>query len=141
TVSMNSVVNLTGLVTNTDYILRLYTSSSATHTLGNYRLALRVPPVNNDCDGATALTINVPASGSTVGATQTIAASPCGGNANDDVWYSFVAPAYPVDIIVVGNSGFDAVVNLRSGACNGTSMVCRDNTGNGGTEIITASDL
>ncbi|MEZ4803638.1 MAG: T9SS sorting signal type C domain-containing protein [Gelidibacter sp.] len=107
-----------------------------------------VPNANDNCAGATALSVSptttctTSASGTTVGATQSIAAITCGaytGNADDDVWYSFVATA--TTHIVTVNSGTisDPVVEVRSGACNGTNIACADTTN--ATEVITASGL
>ena len=85
-------------------------------------------PLNNNCAGATSLTMGSSCN-ATVGtvdqATQSIAAINCAtftGNANDDVWYSFVATAADATIFVECNETFDAVIDLRSGACNGTNI-------------------
>lgn len=86
----------------------------------------------------------VPVSGTVSGATQSLAAITCNGylgTANDDVWYKFVATATDANIEVTGNGDLDAVVDLRSGACNGTNIDCSDGTGTGGTETIYATGL
>ena len=98
-------------------------------------------PANNDCSGATTLTVNAAAvTGDVSCATQSIAAITCGGNtgsAEDDLWYKFTTTtAGTYKINVVGSSDFDAVVDLRSGACNGTNISCADATLEGGTETI-----
>lgn len=102
-------------------------------------------PVNDDCSGAISLT---PAStcintaGTVAAATASSPASACGGTANDDVWYSFVAAATSQTITVAGSSSFDAVVGLLSGTCGGlSSITCVDATGSAGTETITATGL
>ncbi len=99
-------------------------------------------PANDNCSGAIALTVNASAiSGDVSGATQTLTAT-CVGNANDDVWYSFTTSvAGNYTITVVGSSSFDAVVDLRSGTCNGTNILCADVTTAGGTETISATGL
>jgi len=56
-----------------------------------------VPPANDDCGGAIALTVNadyacgVVTSGTTLGATQSPQPDDATGTPNDDVWFSFVA--------------------------------------------------
>lgn len=108
-------------------------------------------PANDECSTATALAVSPSlscggaVSGSTVGATDSgVAAVLCNsftGTADDDVWYNFVATSATHIITVVGASPLDAVVDLRSGACNGTNIQCADVTGSGGTETLTASSL
>lgn len=81
-----------------------------------------------------------PTSGTTVGATQTIAG--CLGTADDDVWYSFVATSTTHEITVDGATGFDAVVQLFSGSCSTlVSLGCQDQTLDGGIETIYATGL
>lgn len=100
------------------------------------------PPANDNCSGATGLTVGAAAvTGNVSGATQSLAAT-CAGTANDDIWYSFTtSTAGTYAITLVGSSSFDAVLDLRSGACNGTNIACADNTSGGGTETITATGL
>lgn len=105
------------------------------------------PLTNDDCSGAISLTVNpdlncgVTTAGTTSGATQSIPAIGCGfftGNADDDVWYSFVATSTSHVIEVGLNSMTDAVVDLRSGPCDGTSIACADGFGD---ETINATGL
>lgn len=103
-------------------------------------------PVNDECSGAITLTVGTfcsPVAGDVAGATQSIAALNCGsvGTANDDVWYKFVATAPAITIAVLGSTSFDAVVDLRSGACPGTNIGCADVSFYGGTETIHATGL
>ncbi len=104
-------------------------------------------PVNDNCVGAIALTVGTacnPVTGDVAGATQSIAAILCNGytgTAEDDVWYSFVANAATMTVEVTGSADFDAVVDLRSGGCNGTNIACGDVTFDGGTEFINATGL
>jgi len=103
------------------------------------------PPANDNCSGAIALTLDATAvTGDVTGATQSIAALSCGGytgTADDDVWYTFTTnSAGPYTITVVGSASFDAVVDLRSGACDGINIDCADaSTTGGGTETITTA--
>ncbi|MBK7345115.1 MAG: PPC domain-containing protein [Saprospiraceae bacterium] len=59
----------------------------------------------------------------------------------DDVWYSFVAANSTHIITVDGAANMDAVIDLRSGACNGTNIDCSDATTADGIEVITATGL
>ena len=71
--------------------------------------------------------------------TQTIVAGPCGGTADDDIWYSFVASA--TSQIVTLDADFDAVLEVRSGACNGANLACADNNFAAGIEELIATGL
>ncbi len=101
----------------------------------------------NDCAAATLLTPGAsctPTAGTTAGATQSIPALTCAGftgNADDDVWYRFTATATAHTITVAGGTGFDAIIDVRSGACNGTNIACADATFTAGTEIVNATGL
>ena len=107
------------------------------------------PPSNDDCSSATNLSVSVDdtcttsVTGTTVSATQSIPAITCGftGNANDDVWYSFVATSTDHDITVTPGTLNDAVIDLRSGACNGTNIDCSDDTVGSASEVINATGL
>lgn len=106
---------------------------------------------NDDCSGAIALSVSGSptcggtTSGTTVGATNSgiggILCNSLTGIADDDVWYSFVAASTSHIITVVGSNPLDAVVDLRSGVCNGNNIACADLTGAGGTETLTATSL
>lgn len=104
-------------------------------------------PLNNDCSGATQLTVGsvcAPVTGSTLGATQSLAAITCNtfvGSAEDDVWYRFTATAAALTVRVDGSSGFDAVVDVRSGTCNGTTIGCADATIADGVEQVSLTGL
>ena len=117
-----------------------FTSSGLTSvTSGTFNIP-SPPPTNDNCSGAIALVMNATAvTGNVTSATQSLAAF-CAGTADDDVWYSFTtAHAGSYTITVVGSTSFDAVVDLRSGSCNGTNVSCADVTASGGTEVISAT--
>ncbi|MBK8226627.1 MAG: T9SS type A sorting domain-containing protein [Flavobacteriales bacterium] len=105
------------------------------------------PPANDDCADAISLTpapVCAPVAGTNVGASQSVAPSTCSGFTStvaNDVWYSFVATRTSHRVTVAGQGAFDAVVDLRTGACNGTSQVCGDATVDGGTEVLTLGSL
>jgi gliding motility-associated-like protein len=105
-------------------------------------LGVFAQPSNNNCSGAIVLTpgaICVPTNGTTAGATQSQPA--CAGSASDDVWYTFTANANALTVVVAGSASFNAVVQLFSGTCGGTSMACVNATGNGGIETLTSTTL
>ena len=138
----------TGLTIGTIYYIRVYGFGSGTSAQGAFSICVFDGVTNDDCLGATTLTQTTtcnPANGTTIDATESIAAIICGSYtgsvADDDVWYKFVATTSSPTITVVGSSSFDAVVDLRSGACNGTNINCADATFGGGTEIINATGL
>ncbi len=104
-------------------------------------------PANDNCANATLLTVGTscaPVNGTVDQATQSIAGVDCAtfiGNANDDVWYRFVANGPNVTIVLECNETFDGVIDLRSGACNGTNIDCMDNFIAGGSETLLATGL
>lgn len=108
-------------------------------------------PTNDNCTGARNLIV-CPSStccgattGNISGATQSIPAISCGGFTSTlvwDVWYKFTAACNTHTITVDPSSGMDAVVDLRSGACNGVNIACSDNGGGeGGNEVLTYSNF
>ncbi|MFA4852677.1 MAG: hypothetical protein WC599_09185, partial [Bacteroidales bacterium] len=103
-------------------------------------------PVNDNCAGATALTVGASCSytsGTDNNAT-TEAANPsiCAGTEDDDVWYKFQATATTATISVDGSTSFDAVIELLSGTCGSlTSITCKDATSSDGIETISATGL
>lgn len=101
-------------------------------------------PVNDACGSAINITSSVicnSISGLTLNATPSITGT-CAGNDDDDVWYSFTAVAADHDVVVQGGSNFDAVIDVRSGACGGTvNISCIDQTGIGSTEYLNLSNL
>lgn len=97
-------------------------------------------PSNDDCAGAVTLMVNptlactttVP--GNTLGSTMSMAATPCFGTPNDDVWYKFVATSSShlltlSNVVSTGSTTgiTDMYFQVLSGAC-GTmaSVLCSD---------------
>lgn len=102
------------------------------------------PNPHDECTGAKPLAIC--ASPDTIRnlhrTTQSIPALTCSaftGTADDDVWYSFVASASTLYLTVY--SSYDAVVDVRSGACNGTSIGCADDVFSSGFEDLILTGL
>lgn len=110
-------------------------------------ICLSQPPLfaqSDDCSSATPINVDPncssPVSGTTSGATQTIAG--CSGNADDDVWYEFTATNTAHAITVTPSAGMDAVVQLFSGSCSSLiSEMCKDSYGTGVAEVLTFSNL
>jgi len=138
------------LTPNTQYYLHMYARTGCDWTGSPWATkaftTLSAAPSNDDCSGAITLTVNNtanctnPTTGNVAGATNS-GVTGCPGTPNDDVWYKFVATATEHTITVVGSSDFDAVVDLRSGSCPGTSITCVDATLEGGSEVINATGL
>ena len=133
-----------------------YPVLSAPNAIGPYTLTISgqpcaaVPPANDDCTGAIALTpasVCISITGDVNGANAGVSlpAVTCegfNGSAMDDVWFSFVATAETHTITVQGSDQFDTTVDLRSGACGTTTNIaCADITGRGGQEVLPAAGL
>ena len=140
------VINATGLTVGATYLFRVYGYWSTVPSTTTFTVCVTTPPPANDnCANAIALTVNSgttctsSTTGNVAGATATGVSSTCYGSGND-VWYKFTATSTSHIITAIGTS-FDIVIDLRSGACNGTSVICADATLSGGTETISATGL
>jgi len=124
----------TGLTVGATYYIRVHTYGTGSSTAFN--LCLKVPPpppTNDNCAGAipfptlpfdgTCVTLM----GNTAGATQSQAAC-TGSGADDDIWFSFVAPASTVIAELTAISGSsDRVHQIFSGTCGSlVSVKCSD---------------
>ncbi|TDY10182.1 hypothetical protein A8975_2596 [Meridianimaribacter flavus] len=129
--SQTETLNLTGLVLGNTYFVRIGNAYNNNMNITSFIIS---PVLSNDnCNGAITLTSNTsctPTNGSTIGASQSTTAVNCGftGNADDDVWFSFIATSTSHNITVNPGTIDDIVVDLRSGSCNGSSINCADNT-------------
>ncbi|MBK9274903.1 MAG: T9SS type A sorting domain-containing protein [Flavobacteriales bacterium] len=106
------------------------------------------PPANDECSGAIALVPDAgctPVNGTTLGATESLPAITCAGitgDANDDVWFSFVASSSDHSVVVEPSLGFNPVVDVLEGACGATtSIACGDQGALGATETVVLSNL
>jgi len=139
-------LNLTTLTIGNTYRIRVFDKNTASY--GTFNICVTFippPPANDNCLGAITLTPGVSCvntSGTVENATLSSPATACGGNANDDVWYKFVATSTSVDITGVGSLGMDMVIELLSGTC-GTlnNLACANLSGSGGTEVISQGGL
>jgi len=91
--------------------------------------------VNDDCSGAINLTVSSTesctnqVSATTEGATPSGVESPCYGEADDDIWFSFVATAtaHTISISNKEGEGIDTYFQVLKGSCdNLTAILCSD---------------
>jgi hypothetical protein len=117
------VSNVTGLTIGTTYYVRVHSNGNASGQ-GTFTICINnIALANDECSGAISITPSSNTTcnltnGTTVGASQSQAG--CSGNADDDVWYSFVASASSHQIRVErgATGGFNnAVFELFSGTC------------------------
>jgi len=140
------ILNLTSLSIGNTYRIRVFDKNTSSY--GTFNICVTYippPPANDNCLGAISLTPDVSCvntAGSVEYATLSTPATSCGGNANDDVWYKFVASSTAVDITGVGALGMDLVMELMSGTCGSLSnLACANLSGSGGTEVISQGGL
>ncbi|WP_303311059.1 fibronectin type III domain-containing protein [Hymenobacter sp. BT730] len=148
--SDNEVLTATNLTPGETYYLRVYSYFNAQYSGNAAKFTVCIdrpdsPPVNDNCANAISLTPGLtcqPISGTLFSATQTTLPNDgaC-GNPDDDVWYKFVAAASAQGISVTPNSAVDIALELRSGACPGTKLRCKDQGGAGSTDSISAQHL
>jgi hypothetical protein len=148
------VISQGGLSIGQTYFIRVYDFGAGYPSNSNFdicvvnQVVLYPPPVNDLCANAISLTSNptcVTTAGTTLGATNSgLAGNLCGGfvaNPDDDVWFSFVATSTAHDIIVTPTAPLNAVLELRTSACNGGLLQCVDGAGTGGTETLSLQGL
>jgi hypothetical protein len=128
-------------VSGSPYYIRIVDLSSNTP---NGSVCVRNTPVNNSCATATTLISGTACSttnGTTLNASESVPlATACGGNNNDDVWYSFVATNTNQNILVNPVTGMDAVIQIFTGSCAAlTSALCEDSWVAGYPESIVAT--
>lgn len=133
---------VTGLTPGNTYYVQVYSWTSTTGQTTTFDVCVGTPPpppVNDDCSGATALTVNPDLScgtttaGSVASATDSgVTGSGCGGTDDDDVWFSFVATntTHYVSLLNVTGSTTDMYHAVYSGASGcgalGAALVCSD---------------
>ena len=121
------MISSTGLVPGSTLYIRYWKYGGGTGTFSICATSFTTPSNNEPTNPLTVVsgTSCSPVSSSVYGATQTLTG--CVGNANDDVWFSFVATATEQLITVNPSATFDAVVQLFSGTPGSlTSIKCDD---------------
>lgn len=128
-----------GLTIGNTYYVRVYSWTSTTGQTTTFDVCIGTPPpppANDECSGAVALTVNPDnlcgstTAGTIQSASTSAQANGCGGTANDDVWYSFVATstAHDISLLNVSGSTTDLYHSVYSGTCGslGAALVCSD---------------
>ncbi len=137
----------TGLTIGSVYYVRVYTTVSTATTYSNFDICVTGPPTNNECADAATLAGGVTVTGSTTGATQSLAPEACGtatASSAVDVWYKFTATQNGSALLTVFNvaTALDAVVQVYSGACGAFTVIgCADGPAGGGTESVSLNGL
>ena len=130
-----SFIDRTGLTPGSTVYVRFWeygNDNPGTFSICAHSPAPPPPSFPDECANAVTLTPGatcVPTNGSTVGATQSIASITCDGFTSSsalDVWYKFVATQANHVVIANGGTTFDVIIDVRSGACNGTNIGCSD---------------
>lgn len=145
-------VNATGLTLNSTYYLRIYNKGVGASSNGQFSACIyssSLTPANDECAGAISLPVSltcIPVSGTNTGTATASSGIPAcsvaGTNADDDVWYSFVAVNTTESVSVQSGTGFNAVVQLFSGTCGSlTPIQCANSTSSGQTETVTSTSL
>ncbi|MBS1535407.1 MAG: fibronectin type III domain-containing protein [Bacteroidetes bacterium] len=139
----------TGLVVGQTYYIRVYTNGTTAGQSATFNVCIKTPPppaTNDACANAIPVTVNPNAvctfttPGNVIGATaSTPAPTACQGNANDDVWFSFVATGTRHIISLLNVEGTTTNLNhaVYSGTCGAlvqkycsaaNSLTSNDNT-------------
>jgi trimeric autotransporter adhesin len=122
-------VTLGTLVSGTTYYVRIYSAANGSGQ-GRFTICITrpTPPANDNCATATLLDPDAVCTngvsrttGTLVGATFSgVAAGPCGGNADDDVWYSFIAENTTQTITL---SGIGSAIAVNGSGIGGSAVL------------------
>jgi hypothetical protein len=140
------VLDASDLVVGQEYLIRVFHWSASPPSTATFSICVgpSLLPPNDNCSGAITLIPSEtcdPTTATVLGATLSAPANACGGTPNDDVWFNFTATASEHIVRVTTPSTFDAVVDLRSGACNGTVIQCVDVVSGNSIENLSATGL
>lgn len=136
-------LSASNLVQGQTYFIRVYDYAGTGALSNDFTICVRNYPSspNNECAGAIPIPVVENAvfqPFTTALATQSLPG--CVGNANDDVWFSFVAGQNPPGTIISvgGDLGFRTVFQLFSGTCgNLTSVACVNDVTTGTYDVET----
>lgn len=119
-----------GLTVGTTYYLRVHSSGSMPGASTTFDLCVNdapPPPANDACSSASPLTLSPDDScanaitGTTRGATRSTNPDLCSQQSNDDdVWYTFIAPATAPFLFSLANTARVTYLNVYEGDCNGS---------------------
>lgn len=118
------------------YYLRIFSKIETANSNTTFKICLEnlpLPPANDDCSGAilltpsSGLTCTNPTNGATFSATESL--SGCQGDADDDVWYQFVATTTLHSIKISDVSGSTSKIIEAFDSCGGNSIKCEYLTG------------
>jgi hypothetical protein len=130
----------TSVIGLTYYVYVAYYGTGTTTGTFNITRTCIIPPVNNLCANATALTCGTTAmAGTTVGANTSsfIQLTGACGMGENGVWYTFVGDGNSTTISTT-TTGFDQQMNFMTGSCGTyTTIKCQDGTSGSGTESYT----
>ncbi len=134
-----SEVLLTGLTPEKTYYIRVYSFHTITRISFTLCVATPAAPPNDECASATDISGGGPATGTTAGASESMAAGQCADGNAYDVWYK-VTPASAGDLIVTANStDFDLVLEAYAGNCGELiPVMCKNESS--GSESMTIAD-
>lgn len=139
-----SISGQVSTISGQTYYVRVYDYNIAYPPTTSFSICVtNIAPYNNNCIGSTPIYppyTCVPITGDVCGSTLGAGAGSCGGNDDDDVWYTFNPTNTTQRITVVGSIDFDAVVQISYG-CSAGPTWCINATGVGGTETSTISPL
>ena len=122
------------VTSGTKYYYRVYNASTTKVFPYTFTTAVNRVPSNDNCTGATPLTVNsscIPTDGDVTFATKSLTAGSCYSSNVNDVWYSFKATATTQVIGVEASADFDPIVELYPSTCpttsTSTAIKCEDN--------------
>lgn len=131
--SDSDISTVTGLTVGTTYYVRVFTYSSTTAESTTFDIcvgAFPPAPANDECIGAVALTVNPDLNCTSTAPGTLVSATDSGidtetGEADDDVWYSFVATAttHKVDLLNVEGDETDLVHEVFDGTCGTLTLL------------------
>lgn len=133
--SENNNLVLSGLTVGSTYYVRVYNSAPNNYYQITFDICLGTPPaspVNDDCDAAIVLAVNpigscdVVTEGTIAGASESGVIPPVNTDADDDVWYSFVATSdrHKLSLSDIhGSSQYGMVIEVLDGNCGSLTDV------------------